>query len=314
MKQVSEFRQSRCVVAIASVVAAIALQYSGPAWAVNIFTTTVPVEADTLLRTDLDARRNDNYGKQQILLVGTGRGGDGQPYGAADAIRSLLRFDLSTLPTEPMISAKLVLSIYEFGSGTPTSVYTIGAHRIVPSGLRTPWDEGNGFEGWPTGAPPGSVDVDTAFGVAWAGAGDNPDPSADNNKTQPDYDPVAEATTLVSRATTSSGDLVEWDLTSLVNRWRTGAVPNLGLLLRDPTSDGDFRELRFDAKDGASLSVPDPKWHVMPRLILVYQAEPATTADCRTGLWSNYSLLKFKNQGDCVSFVVTGGRNGPNVK
>jgi hypothetical protein len=314
MKQLSTFRKSRGAVAIATVVAAIAAQYSGAAWAVNTFTTTLPVEADTLLRTDLDVRRNDNYGKQQILLVGTGRGGDNKPYGAADAIRSLLRFDLSALPTEPMISAKLVLSVYEFGSGTPTSVYTIGAHRIVPSGLRTPWEEGNGFEGWPTGAPPGSVDVDSAFGVAWAGAGDNPDLSADNNKTQPDYDPVADATTLVSRATTANGDLVEWDLTSLVNRWRTGAVPNLGLLLRDPTTDGDFRELRFDAKDGAFLSVPDPKWHVTPRLILVYQAEPATAADCRTGLWSNYSLLKFKNQGDCVSFVATGGRNGPSGK
>jgi hypothetical protein len=155
------------------------------------------------------------------------------------------------------------------------------------------------------------VDVDSAFGVSWAGAGDNPDPSADNNKTQPDFDPTTEATTLINRALINPGDLIQWNLTSLVNRWRDGEVPNLGVLLRDPSTDGDFRELRIDAKDGAFLSVPDPKWHVGPRLLLVFQAEPASMADCRGGLWSRFSTLKFKNQGDCVSYVATAGRKPP---
>ncbi|MEI6028896.1 MAG: DNRLRE domain-containing protein [Betaproteobacteria bacterium] len=297
---------------LAVIAAAISVQCSGAAWAINTFSVTLPVEADTFIRTDVDARRNDNYGKQQMLLIGTGRGGGGMPYGAADAERSLLRFDLSGQPSEPLISAKLVLSVYEDLFGSKEVFYTLGAHRVIASGIRTPWQEGNGFEGWPVGAPPASVDVDSAFGVAWAGTGDNPDPSAANNTTQPDYDAVAEATTLVNRATTTSGDIVQWDLTGLVNRWRAGTTPNLGLVLRDPTTAGDYRELRFDAKDGANLSIPDPKWHVGPRLLLEYQAQPAKQDDCRNELWRNYSaLIKFKNQGDCMSFVVTRGRNTP---
>lgn len=39
-------------------------------------------------------------------------------------------------------------------------------------------------------------------------------------------------------------------------------------------------------------------------------SEPTTTAECKHGGWKNYGDL-FKNQGDCVSFVVTEGRNEP---
>jgi len=53
------------------------------------------VEADTTVRTDQGARRNDNYGKTNTIMVGTGRGGGGIPFGGPDAIRSLLRFDLT---------------------------------------------------------------------------------------------------------------------------------------------------------------------------------------------------------------------------
>jgi hypothetical protein len=36
---------------------------------------------------------------------------------------------------------------------------------------------------------------------------------------------------------------------------------------------------------------------------------PRSKDQCRNDGWRQYSV--FKNQGDCVSFVVTGGRNGP---
>jgi hypothetical protein len=36
---------------------------------------------------------------------------------------------------------------------------------------------------------------------------------------------------------------------------------------------------------------------------------PTTTDPCKNGGWQNFSI--FKNQGDCVSFVATGGNNGP---
>jgi hypothetical protein len=31
--------------------------------------------------------------------------------------------------------------------------------------------------------------------------------------------------------------------------------------------------------------------------------------DCKNGSWRNFGV--FKNQGDCVSFVATGGKNPP---
>jgi hypothetical protein len=39
---------------------------------------------------------------------------------------------------------------------------------------------------------------------------------------------------------------------------------------------------------------------------------PTTFADCKDGRWRNYGGADdtgFKNQGDCVSYVATGGRN-----
>ena len=41
---------------------------------------------------------------------------------------------------------------------------------------------------------------------------------------------------------------------------------------------------------------------------------PPTNADqCRRGGWSTFVNPAFRNQGDCVSFVATGGRNQPAV-
>lgn len=37
---------------------------------------------------------------------------------------------------------------------------------------------------------------------------------------------------------------------------------------------------------------------------------PTTANDCKKNGWQNYSG-KFKNQGDCVSFVASAGRNAP---
>jgi hypothetical protein len=37
--------------------------------------------------------------------------------------------------------------------------------------------------------------------------------------------------------------------------------------------------------------------------------EPITKGDCKDGGWADWHV--FKNQGDCVSFVASGGKNGP---
>jgi hypothetical protein len=39
------------------------------------------------------------------------------------------------------------------------------------------------------------------------------------------------------------------------------------------------------------------------------QPLPSTKQDCKNGSWRNFGV--FKNQGDCVSFVATGGKNPP---
>ena len=33
---------------------------------------------------------------------------------------------------------------------------------------------------------------------------------------------------------------------------------------------------------------------------------------CKNGGWQNFTDPPFKNQGDCVSYVATGGKNGAN--
>jgi hypothetical protein len=41
---------------------------------------------------------------------------------------------------------------------------------------------------------------------------------------------------------------------------------------------------------------------------------PVTKDDCKKGGWAGYDgTYTFRNQGDCVSFVATDGRNGPNA-
>jgi hypothetical protein len=42
----------------------------------------------------------------------------------------------------------------------------------------------------------------------------------------------------------------------------------------------------------------------------VQQPMPTSKDQCKNGGWQNYGTT-FKNQGDCVSFVATGGKNEP---
>ena len=52
--------------------------------AVATVTVSVPAEVDAHVRSDLDVRRNDNYGRQQVLMVGTSRGATGLPAGTPE--------------------------------------------------------------------------------------------------------------------------------------------------------------------------------------------------------------------------------------
>lgn len=209
---------------------------------------TLEAAADTLVRTDVDARRNDNYGCEGGLMVGTGRGGGGIPWGGADAMRSYVRFALPAVSAAEVLRAELQFTVVSFNQGTGSSVFTLNAHRVVDSGTRTPWVEGNGTtQGTP---PPGCVNVDQANGMAWEGI----DPE---NQSQPDFDPTFAATTTATQGTTQAGDVLRWDVTALVRSWLAGGAPNFGLVVRDPTSDGSFRELYFASRErGAPFAGP----------------------------------------------------------
>jgi hypothetical protein len=40
--------------------------------------------------------------------------------------------------------------------------------------------------------------------------------------------------------------------------------------------------------------------------------KPTTKDQCKNGGWQTFNgIYTFKNQGDCVSFVATGGKNAP---
>lgn len=225
----------------------------------------VRASADTHIRTDLDVRRNDNYGCQESMVIGSSRGGGGIPFGGPDAMRALVQFDLSSLNTmsfSHVRSAILEMTLDSFDTGLSSSVYKVDVHRILPSGPRTPWIEGNGLEIGAT-LPAGCTNVDDAFGVAWVGAGDGGDA---NNQTQPDFDPEVVASATIAQATNVRGDVIRWDVTKLVQSWYNGTALNEGILLRDTTGDGSFRGVRFGARDGLLRGFPDAV--TGPRLIV----------------------------------------------
>jgi len=214
---------------------------------------TLPAEADTVIRTDLNVIRNDNWGCAPFFMVGTGRGGNGQPQGAPDAMRSLLRFDLDEVEVAEVEHATLQISLSDLGRYPGTTPFFIDAHRVVPSGERTPWIEGNGYIG-PDAIPEGCQNVDDAYGVAWWGGVDPLNYQGReyglNNESQPDFDPAVLGTITIDPLSSAPGDVFEMDVTEVVNDWLSGREPNEGLVLRDVTTAGTFREIYLGSREG----------------------------------------------------------------
>lgn len=233
----------------------------------------VEASADTYVRADLDARLNDNYGCHHFFAVGTSRDSADRQRGDADAMRSLIRFDLEGLPATPVSRATLELVVYGFDNGTTESVYAVDVHRVVASGDGNQWEEGRGFEFGRGGLPdlpipPGCEGTDPAGGVAWTGV----DPE---NTAQPEFDPVVIDSASVHQATTVNGDVVTLDVTGVVRSWIDRTEPNFGLLLRDITTDGLFRGIRFGAREGLLFGVDGIEPSVVgPRLVLEYDEAP----------------------------------------
>jgi hypothetical protein len=79
----------------------------------------------------------------------------------------------------------------------------------------------------------------------------------------------------------------------------TNAFGNIG-----PSQQGYFAPLDFVVM---TMRLPDGT--VLSQTLLRPCGPPITKADCKNSGWKAFDV--FKNQGDCVSFVATGGRNQP---
>jgi hypothetical protein len=208
------------------------------------------------VRADLVIRENDNYGLQDFIEVGTGRQTANQLEGAADRMRALLHYNVSGLPELNLTSASVEASLLSFDNGLPSSVYTLNAHAITTTWLPSP-GEGNGFEGnRPQGASAALTDPDGANGTAWSGFGSNPDPFAANNGSQPSLDPTTLDSQTVLQRTAVTGDVLRWNVTSLVKRWLSKASPNHGIALKDSTTDNRFRSVRLGSREGEIYGLP----------------------------------------------------------
>ena len=210
---------------------------------------SLEVAADTMVRSDVTSRTNDNHGADAFLGVGT------------DKIRTLLRFDLASVQA-PVVSARLEMTIAHYISGSGQT-YELEINRVVDSADRTPWIEGNGSEVTP--APSGGVWVNEAEGVAWFGAGDGGDA---NNQSQPDFDPFVYASVPVVQNNDGAGDVITWDITALVNGWINGDYPNHGLFVRDVFLPSTFRQVWFGSRDALLRGYTDPRVAEGPRLVL----------------------------------------------
>lgn len=193
--------------------------------------------ADTHIRSDLDARTNDNYGMNTEMPIGTSRGGLGTNWGDPDAQRILVQFDLTPYMGMQITSAIFEMTIltYQGGTVTPTQTYQFDVHRVT-----APWVEGIGSEGFPF--PPGSDSVDSAAGVDWLN--------------QPTVDPTVAATKSILASATPGGTTLQWDITSVVQKWLDGTYANNGIEIVDPTTDGNFRAIYFGSTEGLAFGVP----------------------------------------------------------
>jgi hypothetical protein len=205
----------------------------------------VTASSDTMVRGDLGARMNDNYGMDPAIEVGASRGGVGAE-GTPDAIRSLLKFAMPAgVPAASIQSATLKLFVRGTSPAMPGSL-TLEANR--PLAL---WLEGNGCEASP--ATPGSVSVDAASGVAWSKIDAN-------NQAQPAFDATGSSSVTLAAAPLA-GSTVALDVTALAKLWAGGA--NNGMFLRATNGNGAFYEVAFQSREGERLDKkPGPRLEI----------------------------------------------------
>jgi hypothetical protein len=95
----------------------------------------------------------------------------------------------------------------------------------------------------------------------------------------------------------------------------TAAVPLGGTVTKSLAPNFDSGADTFALTDTGITSVTISRttttgfWDFFIDDVSFTAALPTTTAECKNGGWETFGI--FKNQGDCVSFVATGGKNQP---
>ena len=169
------------------------------------FTTSLPPAADSRV-FDADWGRDNNAGGDANVGI----------YQSRD--RSLLRFDLSSLPSGSTVtSALLTLTATDLYGGNP-GAESMNVYRLTQS-----WTEGGVTWNRYDGASP------------WGAAGG-------------DYDGAIWAT---STANPASGSPVQWEVGALAQAWHDGTYPNRGLIL---INLGTGNGLHFASKENGTVA------------------------------------------------------------
>jgi hypothetical protein len=156
--------------------------------------------------------QNTNWGSHEALPVGN--------FSSIRPVRSLIRWDLSSLPANSQIhSAELMLYCNEVPDSTPR---TIRAFRLLRN-----WTEGNTIGGRNVACSWTYSNFPTKWNLPGAGMGDEfagEDSTADRRF-------IEEAAVVVSR----KDKWYSWELTKAVQHWVNGSWKNYGVILISDT-------------------------------------------------------------------------------
>ena len=154
---------------------------------------------------------SDNYGDSSSLVVDLSGGdiGDG---------RALLRFDLSTIPTDATITgATLKLNSTQNGGVSSLSVYEVTESWVEGTGAGT-----NGVASWDERLP----------GIAWNSVGGSYNPSA-----------------VATLSSDSTGQHI-WNITPLAQAWFSNISANNGLIIGSTDKGG--ATVTYDSREGST--------------------------------------------------------------
>jgi hypothetical protein len=110
--------------------------------------------------------------------------------------------------------------------------------------------------------------------------------------------------TFAANIPVAGGDILGfWFPTRLDNCYRAGTGPLFAKITASDPSVGDLIAVQpqgaFDLNESANLA-----------LVVGRPPPPTSTDQCKHGGWKSFGSM-FMNQGDCVSYVATGGKNPP---